>query len=325
MDLPDYTLADLLRFYGLSRSGWEVLHHSGRSGAKIFRLIDAQKRPWILKKTSIDRDWIMRATADAHGREQAVARAWALRENGVRSAAVGGVREGVNCYTLMQDVSHYLIRRRRITADEFDAVIDGMAALHAVAPRHALIVPWCPVERRLSLLSQKGIRIPRGYGKVSLARDLSHGWSLFFHQAPRRVVETIMSIVKDFRILERALAKLPSQLLHGDLKFDNIGLDSSRHMWLIDWAMLMYAPSAIELGWFMAINSKQIDISLDDVVALYCDRATIGSAIRPRYQALSAICGLLLRGWRKALDADGGEASEMRWWCEQVIEAQRFL
>jgi hypothetical protein len=51
----------------------------------------------------------------------------------------------------------------------------------------------------------------------------------------------------------------------------------------------------------------------------------IDNAIRPHYKALSVVCGLLLRGWRKALDADRGDASEMQWWCEQVLEAKKLL
>lgn len=321
-----FTLNDYLGLYGLAGLDWELCVHNGRSGARIYRLIDAARnRRWILKKTSMNWDWIMRATEDVQGREQTVAALLTLRGNGVRSVAISGFREGSNCYTLMRDVSEFLIGRRPITEAEFDAVIEGMAALHAIVPSHPLMIPWCPVKQRLSLLSQQGIGIVRDHGPDWLARELDRGWTLFFDQAPGSVVEIIRSILHDFVILERALQKLPSRLLHGDLKFDNVGLDSSHCMLLIDWAMLMYAPPAVELGWFMAINSKQINISFDDVLAIYFDKAPIDSALRPCYQALAALCGLLLRGWRKALDADAGDASELRWWCEWALEAQRFL
>ena len=96
-------------------------------------------------------------------------------------------------------------------------------------------------------------------------------------------------------------------------------------MWLIDWAMTLVAPPAVELGWFLAINSRRLPVSLDEVMRRYAENAAIPPEHRARHDALTVLCGLLLRGWRKALDAEAGEPDELRWWCDRAEEAAAFL
>ena len=95
-------------------------------------------------------------------------------------------------------------------------------------------------------------------------------------------------------------------------------------MWLIDWAMPLLSSTALELGWFLAINSRRLPVSNDAVLDRYAAAAP-ASSDRERHDALTALCGLLLRGWRKALDADEGEPDELRWWCDRAREGLRFL
>jgi hypothetical protein len=57
----------------------------------------------------------------------------------------------------------------------------------------------------------------------------------------------------------------------------------------------------------------------------YAAAAGVTRAHRDRHDAAAVLCGLLLRGWRKAIDAAQGEPEELRWWCEHAGEARRFL
>ena len=76
---------------------------------------------------------------------------------------------------------------------------------------------------------------------------------------------------------------------------------------------------------FLAINSRRVPLSNDGVLDRYAAAAGIDVRDRARHDALAALCGLVLRGWRKALDADEGEPDELRWWCERAREGMRFL
>jgi hypothetical protein len=88
--------------------------------------------------------------------------------------------------------------------------------------------------------------------------------------------------------------------------------------------MVLVAPAAVDLGWFLAINSRRLPVSLDEVMARYA-AARITSHDRDRHDALTILCGVLLRGWRKALDAEAGEPKELSWWCDRARAAGRLL
>jgi aminoglycoside phosphotransferase (APT) family kinase protein len=222
----------------------------------------------------------------------------------------------------MHDISAELLPPGVITDDQLDVVVRGMAALHAAPPPDD--VPWCDVRARLLLLSSAGAEIAASYG-APVARDLIEGWRLFARHATPAAVRLVEALHADLAPLLSALAPLPTMFLHGDLKFDNVGIDDAGRLWLIDWAMTMHAPAAVELGWFLAINSRRLPCSPDDAMALYARHAGLAGNVRKMHDGLSVICGLVLRGWRKALDADASEPAELRWWCERAEAAERFL
>jgi aminoglycoside phosphotransferase (APT) family kinase protein len=119
---------------------------------------------------------------------------------------------------------------------------------------------------------------------------------------------------------------LPTTSLHGDLKLDNLGLDHEGVLWLIDWALAVRGPVCVELGWFIAANSQRLALAPQGVVDLHANVAAIEADLRCRHQAMTALCGLLLRGWRKALDAEAGKGrAEFDWWCDAAAEAARFI
>ena len=57
----------------------------------------------------------------------------------------------------------------------------------------------------------------------------------------------------------------------------------------------------------------------------YAEAAQIAAKDRARHDGLTVLCGLLLRGWRKALDTEAGDPGELRWWCERAEAAAEFL
>jgi aminoglycoside phosphotransferase (APT) family kinase protein len=222
----------------------------------------------------------------------------------------------------MCNISGDLLPQGSITDAHLDSIIDRMADLHRIdAPEG---VPWCDLRRRLTLLTPETARIAAEYG-APVAADITDGWLLFELHATAEVVRLVHQLFTDPVPLLQALALMPSAFLHGDLKLDNIGLDAEGRLWLIDWAMTLAAPAAVELGWFLAINSRRLPVSLDEVMARYADAMAMPVEQRARHDALTVLCGLLLRGWRKALDAEAGEPVELQWWCERAGDAVRVL
>jgi hypothetical protein len=321
---PALDLASLLTAHGLTGVPEAALEHTGFSGALITSLRRADGARFVLKRLSIDRDWIMRATDDLACREAQFAACQPSLGQRIATPSIGVTGDGDGFAVLMDDITEYLLPQGSITEAQLDLIIDGVAALHALPLPEAAPVPWCDVRQRLLLLTPHRARMAAEY-EAPVARDLARGWEIFDRLAPPPVVELIRGLSKDPTPLIDALAPLPASLLHGDLKLDNIGLDPSGRLWLIDWAMPMLAPPAVELGWFLAINSRRLPRTLDETMRRYATATGMPPAHRERHDAAAVLCGLLLRGWRKAIDADEGEPDELHWWCECAEAAQRFL
>ncbi|MFL5675880.1 MAG: phosphotransferase [Chloroflexota bacterium] len=224
--------------------------------------------------------------------------------------------------------------------------------------------PWCPLRERLLLLSRPAAE---GYGAEGLTigdRFLA-GWDAFDRRtssAARALIETLSD---DPNPLLEALGRLPKTGLHGDLKLANVAPLGDGRVALIDWQMMSLAPVAVELGWLLVSNSSSIRATPDDVMRTYHVAAvraanetlpvgnpwltgpSVGPAIErhpdrlpPRgldatigdwgaQLDLTWIVGLLLRGWRKGLDAEAGDvlpsgvsaADDLAWWSARAVEA----
>jgi aminoglycoside phosphotransferase (APT) family kinase protein len=316
-------LAELLAAHSLTGAAEEPLVHSGYSGAALSRLTRSDGERFVIKRMSLDRDWVMRSTADDACREACIAAAGVDLGTHVTTPNIGAARDGDGFALLMRDVTADLLPEGMISRKQLEQIITAVAALH-----HTKVpddpIPWCALDRRMTLLTPAGGELAASYG-APVARDILDGWRAFDQHATPAARETIHALFADPSPLMRALGRLHAAFLHGDLKLDNVAIDPGGRECLIDRAMKLVAPPAGELGWFLAINSRRIPVSLDDAMDLYASAAGIPLSARPAHDALTVLCGLLLRGWRKGLDAETGEPAELRWWCERAESAATFL
>ena len=128
----------------------------------------------------------------------------------------------------------------------------------------------------------------------------------------------------------RALEAQPATLIHGDLKLANVGIAADGSVEVVDWQMVMVAPVAIELGWFLVSNVNALPLAADAVLERY---RGAGGLLDDAGADLAILVGLLLRGWRKGSDADAGitlasgvaAADDLAWWCDRAVEAAGAL
>ncbi|HVK20214.1 MAG TPA: phosphotransferase [Actinokineospora sp.] len=314
-------LKRLLRTHGVSSTGWTETNRNGFSGARIYRRADQEGAPFVLKVTSTHTDWIMRATSDQRCREAVLANSSRVGADQVTSPAIGSAQDGAVFSILMRDISEYLLPNEPLTHAQLGTTLLGMGRLHSAAPPIELDIPWCSTKDRLTLFMPD----PEKLADFRIAGDILRGWELFFEYAPTTIGNLVRSLFDDMSPVERALGLLPNCLLHGDLKLDNIGIRPDGTLSLIDWSMPMIAPAAIELGWFLAMNSRVLPVSLDEAMAAYTSYSTIDRRSHELHQAMTVLCGILIRGWRKALDAAAGEPAEFHWWCERASSAAKVL
>lgn len=314
-------LGHLLDKHDVSPSNWVELTQRGFSGARIYRQDNRGGLSYVVKVTSAGTDWIMRATSDHGCREAVLANADWLRGDQVGSPAIGSARDGGTFAILMHDVSEHLLPNERLTGDQLTAILRATSRLHSLTPPPGCDVPWCSIDDRLTIFMPD----PGKLAGFRIADDILRGWELFFDHSPTTVGDLVRSLFDDLRPLRRALSRLPDRFLHGDLKLDNIAVHPGGSLSLIDWSMPMIAPAAIDLGWFLAMNSRTLPTSLDETIAAYSACSNVDQRLRETHESATVLCGLLIRGWRKALDAAAGDPAELHWWCERALHASKIL
>jgi hypothetical protein len=329
-------LQELLRRHGIDGVGEEPFPNDGWSGASMTLLRRDDGDRFVLKRDSLARDWIAQATKDgpvlreawfaAHGPQLPV---------GVRAPYLGVARDGEEVAILMPDLTGTLFDwDQPITVDALDDVLGGIAALHAaslVSSGNPVTGPWCPLPERLTLICRASLERD-GPAREAVASRILPGWDAFDRLVPSEVRDLINGLGVDPAPLVAALDRLPDALIHGDLKLANVGLSAERSIDLVDWQMVMVAPVAVELGWFLVSNVASLPLPPADVLERY--RATSSTvAAWPRQIDAAILVGLLLRGWRKGADAEAGVVhasgvgadEDLAWWSERALEAASNL
>lgn len=307
---------------------------SGYSGA-AFSAVESRGGRWIIKRLRFQRDWIMRHTGDTSYREAefAVSPLVAQLPDGIRLPTIGAAYDAHGGRALlMRDIAPVLLPDGGVLrAPAVDVVLRRAAEMHAHFwgdPLPDAGVNWTSARVRHSLLSAAiGAALldeGREFGLVS-------GWHAFDELAPADAVRLAQRLFGDPSLFLAVLHALPATLLHGDLKFANMGIDGAGRLWLFDWALVARGPAAVDMSWFLAVNSSRLPWNLDETLARY--RAHLERELGARFAAAQwerqehalAVSGLLLYGWGKALDARDGRPDELRWWCDRAVAAARAL
>jgi hypothetical protein len=325
------SFADLLAEHGLSGLPEHDFPTDGWSGARFTTIVRPGDPPerFVIKRTSPSIDWIAAATDDTTIREARMASA------GPGASPIlpylGAAADGEEAAILMPDLSTALLAWERPAHDagEIDSgvveqVVDRLAGLHAEQWATPAF-PWCPLPERLTLTARPTCagHVARGIpAGVESAGKLLAGWDAFDRQAPLAARDLVAVLSSAPAPLAVALGRLPSALLHGDLKLANVAIGpDDEQIRFIDWQMTLRAPVAVELGWFLVANSASLPMRPDEVLERYRRSAGLVAAARsspPSAGAvdllgewdaqvdLARIVGLLLRGWRKGLDTEAG-------------------
>jgi hypothetical protein len=328
-------LAEVLAAQGLTGATEEPLPNDGWSGARMTRLERSDGARFVLKRDGLALDWIARVTGDVPElREAALAHAAPLLPEPVRLPHLGVGWDEDLVGLLMPDLTGRLLRwEAPVSEAEMDRVLGALASLHRVTWQDELpaTFPWTDLRKRVLLLTRRSAAHYEADGNP-VGERFRHGWDAFDRHALADARTLIDGLTAYPEPLFAALGRLPVAGLHGDLKLGNAGLGPDGTVWLIDWQMTLVAPVAVELGWFLVCNVAGLPASPDDVLERY--RRAAGMDADDAWAAqrdLALVVGLLLRGWRKGLDADAGlvsacgwsAADDLAWWGGEAAEAAR--
>ncbi len=327
---PD--VASLLSAHGVSRAESPIIG-GGLSGAQLSRIERGGQR-YILKRLRLDGDWLMRLTGDAAYREAQFAISPLVRRLplGVCTPSLGASFDEEGRAILMRDITDILLPDAQVVPpDDMDAMLRRFADLHAAFwddPMTDAGVAWCAARHRIALLGPG-----TGHMLIREGRDfgIAHGWRVFETLAPSAAASLATRLAADMTPLFPVLQSLPQTLLHGDLKIANFGWDGAT-LSLLDWAMVMHGPVAIDLAMFLTMNSSVLPWTLDETLdryAAHLERALgaerFAAARWWQQRAAIMLCGLVYYGWGKALDAEAGRPDELRWWCDGALAALDVL
>jgi len=341
------TLDDLLTEHRLDGIPEEPFPNDGWSGAQL-TLVRRGADRFVLKRTSWATDWIARATRDHSLREAFVATGQLPLPGGVVAPYLGAAADGNAAAMLMPDLSGRLFAWERpgegaaITPDRLETVLRAIARLHASAPPASTPGsgagpgsgpgwPWTPLRERLELLTRTAARRYVGAG-LSVGPRFLEGWDAFDRLAPPAARDIVGGLSADSTPLVMALERLPPALLHGDLKLANVAIVEEERVALIDWQMVTVAPVALDLGWLLVSNAPILPVGPDGVLARYraaADDAGVELGDWDVQVDLASVIGLLLRGWRKGLDAVAGgtlasgetAGADLADWSARAVEA----
>jgi aminoglycoside phosphotransferase (APT) family kinase protein len=330
-------LEDLFERFGVDAGSEKPFPNDGWSGAVLTHLRGRDGRSYVLKRNTLDRDWIAQATDDRHTsglRETLFAAFGPPLPWPAHAAALGAGRDTATGEEaiLMPDLSGVLFDwNRAITIDELDVVLGGLAAVHSI-PEEAIEgqVEDTWWDERLKLISRSSLERP-GPAHDAVATKILPGWDAWDRAASPAARSIVNSLADDREPLLDALSDEPSALLHGDLKLANVGIGPDGAVEMIDWQMVMIAPVAIELGWFLVSNVNALPLPPAEVLDRYWRARGLDGT---RQNDIAILVGLLLRGWRKGYDAEAGislasgvsAADDLEWWCERaIVAADRLL
>lgn len=328
--LPE--LATVLEAHGLIDIPEEPLVHDGWSGALLTQLTRGDGARFVLKRDSVERDWIARVTDDDRLREAQLVHAAPVLPAPVRLPHLALARDGDEVAALMPNLTGTLLRwESPVDLATVDRVLAALAALHR-EPWQAQLppdFPWTELRTRVCMLTRPAAARYEAAGLPVGAR-FREGWDAFDRLVRPPVRDLMREIGEHPEPLIAALERKPAAGLHGDLKLGNAGLDADGTVWLIDWQLTLVAPVAVELGWFLVCNVAGLPLTPEDVLERY--RIAAGLPDDDAWLAqrdLAVLVGLLLRGWRKGFDTDAGvvypngkaAAWDLAWWGSQAIDA----
>jgi hypothetical protein len=305
-------------------------------------------RSLVLKRSAYATDWVMRATGDTRGRAFQCWTSGLLDRlpTCIDHAIVAAAHDGEGWALLMRDAGRTLVPPgdAPITTAEQEQFLAHMTAMHAAFWEQR---QWdrpdlglCSLRQRYAGLAPATARREH-LASFAIPQMVIAGWDLLEEAVASAVAAVVRALLDEPGPLCAALSAYPQTVIHGDWKLGNLGLTdggSARQTVLLDWAIVGVAPPAVDLGWYLAVNSARLPVTREATIETFerCLRDALGDRFEQSWwepQLDLALLGAFVQlGWPKILGALRGdpgvrerEQDELRWWSERVLRAARRL
>jgi len=305
----------------------EPLGSAGASGNKVERVTLDDGTELIRKKVSPEWDWISRATGDD-------GRALSMWNGGlfgriptaIDHATVAVEADDDGWTIFMHDVSGALVGDDEVLdRASVRRILAALAGLH-----HEFwgerVSGLCSLQDRYHLLSPRTAQRENERGHP-VGDIISRCWEVWAEFVPDDIAKAILTLANHPGLLAEQLDRCEQTLIHGDVRFSNLGVPDDRVV-LIDWGERTGpAPAAVELASFLMFDATRMDVSRDDVIGDF--RGLYGDRFDEKALQLALIGGMVQLGPNPVLDLvlKGGDAeraaamSQLSWWTARVATA----
>jgi hypothetical protein len=329
----------------VSRVRCVPLKRGGNSGSQLLAVEtdDGQGSRYVLKRVSLERDWIMRLTDDRRCRSVALWQHGLLDRvrHRIEHAILACAQDQAGWAMLMHDVSGNLRQRSAIRKRHYERALDALAVLHSTFWQAPVLgesaLGLCDPAHYLTFLSPEKLRAE---GETHpFVSEILEGWALLETTADADVVEVVRSLHRDPGPLCCALARCPRTLVHGDVFPGNLGWlgKAQRKVVLLDWQLATALPPAADLA--QCLSDLRV---ADKEAAIAHYRHSLACQLGTRREnswwqpqlALGSLAFFVSRGWAMPLfvgrwSANEGERAQQRanlaWFAGQVRVATDFL
>jgi hypothetical protein len=320
-----------------------------KSGSRllIVETNDGQGARYVVKRISMEWDWLMRATDDRLCRSVTLwQQGWLDRlppeiEHGIIACSLDDTGWAI----LMRDVAEVLLPYARFSPVDNQIYLNAMAALHAAffdLPELANPnLGLGELARAYTMFSPQTGQQEAG-GQDEVPQRLQEGWDLVQTLVEPDVGQIVQELLHNSRPLCQALNRYPKTLIHGDWRHANQGLLRNEHtrVVLLDWALATLAPPAVEIARYLGTNSALLPVSKEEAIEIYRQRFAehLGNRFdcswwQPQLE-LGLLGGFIQDGWAIALKATRWNITEgqrehwqadLQWWSERVRAGVRWL
>ncbi len=230
---------------------------------------------------------------------------------------------------LMYDLSNFLFEdvRQPILPEKEDLILRSLTRIHAQYWKRELNCrSWLtPQETFFNYLHPQSMSEEKAAGRDHpLYATIQKGWDLVYEFLP---VE-LRSFVWD-PPLQPMTDGLPKTVIHGDSKLGNLAILPGQKLSAFDWTVVAYACPAIEIGWYITVNSSRLATTKENVFNRYRELLEQALAIQfdqdtwQRIHDLAILTGVRMLFWNKAMNVQKdlpGAKAEWDWWVERISE-----
>jgi len=247
--------------------------HSGLAGGQL-SYVDTNAGRLVLKRMSIDFDWIMFASADEQCR---AVRLWQyglldqLRPH-LEHKTVACSRDDNGWAILMHDLTGHVFTWDKPMAPELvQAFLDALARLHATFWNDpCLHDPHLGLCDSAKLLDQSSLPMAQKHTNSSMGVIpdwVRGGWEVMEELLDPDAFTHLKNLIEDPQPLFEALSRHPYTLLHGDYRSENLA-HPDRPV-AFDWQEAARSLMTIDLAWFAKQGFVQAAMGQAQAIGLY--------------------------------------------------------